>query len=96
MLEIERQKDGSAVITLVGDLSPTEDTTYYEKTYKFYLDANGTLTGMVYDYHASKNISEWNAQGTFEVRGKDTVNILDTSNELIRERITAVKKEAIG
>ena len=96
VLKIEKQRDGSVVITLQGDLTPTEDTTYYEKTYEFYMDAKGKLTGMVSNYHASKYINEWKVQGTFEIRGKDTVEILETSNETIQERIMAIRKEAIG
>ena len=96
VLDILRNKDGSTVITLQGDLTPTENTTYYSKTYELHLDPEQKLTTLVTNYHSSKYISERGAQGTFEIRGKDILHILDTSDEEIRERILAVKREAIG
>lgn len=96
VLDIQTELDGSAVITLQGDLTPTEDTTYYEKTYELHLDPAHQLTTLVVDGHYSKTISEQGDQGSFEIRGKDTIHILDTPAEEIRERIMAIKSDAIG
>lgn len=87
VLDIQRKENGSAVITLQGNLTSTEDTTYQSKTYEFHLDPKGKLTKQVHNYHCSKYISEQGAEGTFEIKGKDTVHILDTPFQEIRARI---------
>ena len=87
VLDIQRKENGSAVITLQGDLTPTGDTTYHSKTYEFHLDPKGKLTTHICNYHASKYIREQGTQGTFEFRGKDTVHILNTPFQEIRARI---------
>ena len=87
VLDIRRKENGSAVITLQGNLTSTEDTTYQSKTYEFHLDPKGKLTKQVHNYHCSKYISEQGAEGTFEIKGKDTVHILDTPFQEIRARI---------
>ena len=95
VLQIAKQENGSTVITLQGDLSPTADTTYYAKTYEFHLDPNGKLVEQIVNYHASKNISDGFAQGTFELRGRDTVHILATPQEKLTEQILATVKELL-
>ena len=90
VLNVEKERNGSAVITLQGDLTSTEDTTYFEKTYEFHLNPDGKLTGMVSKCHASKYISERGAQGTFEIRSKDTLSFLDTPQEEIEARVLEV------
>jgi len=87
VLDIEQLTDGSAIITMQGNLDSTGDTTYYEKTYEFHLDPRGILTKQIGTYHASKIISDGFAQGTFEVRGTDTVHILETAQEELTKRI---------
>lgn len=87
VLGIEQLTDGSAVITMQGNLDSIGDTTYYEKTYEFHLDTKGKLTKQIGTYHASKIISDGFAQGTFEVRGTDTVHILETAQEELTKRI---------
>lgn len=95
VLQIAKQGNGSTVITLQGDLSPTADTTYYAKTYEFHLDPNGKLVEQIVNYHTRKNISDGFAQGTFELRGRDTVHILATPQEKLTEQILATAKELL-
>jgi hypothetical protein len=95
VLQIAKQGNGSTVITLQGDLSPTADTTYYAKTYEFHLDQNGKLVEQIVNYHTRKNISDGFAQGTFELRGRDTVRILATPQEKLTEQILATAKELL-
>lgn len=87
VLDIEQMSDGTAIITMQGNLDSTGDTTYYEKTYEFHLDQRGKLTKQIVIYHARKIISDGFAQGTFEVRGTDTVYILETAQEELTKRI---------
>ena len=96
VLSVERKDDGSTVVTVQADLTPTSDTTYHSKTYEFHLDSLGKLTTHVIRYHMDKYISEQGAEGWFEVEGVDTVHILDTDGEEIRARILAVKEEMIS
>ena len=95
VLQIAKQGNGFTVITLQGDLSPTADTTYYAKTYEFHLDPNGKLVEQIVNYHTRKNISDGFAQGTFELRGRDTVHILETPQEKLTEQILATAKELL-
>ena len=95
LLEIEHREDGSTVISLQGNLTPTKDTTYYEKTYEFHLNPDGKLTTQICSYHSSKDISDGFAQGTFEFRGRDTVYIQNTPKTELTRRILEVTKELL-
>lgn len=93
VLDVKRNADGTTVITIQADLTPTEDTTYYSKTYEFHLNQAGVLTTHVIRYHMEKDISD---QGKFEIMGVDIVHILDTDAEEIKNQILAVKDEMIN
>ena len=95
VLSIVKNQDGTTVITLQGDLNPTEDTVYHEKTYEFHLDLRGKLTMQIVRYHTTKQISDGFAQGTFAFRGQDTVHILNTPREELTERILEVTMEVL-
>ena len=95
VLSIVKNEDGSTVITMQGDLNPTADTVYHEKTYEFHLDLRGNLTTQIVRYHTTKQISDGFAQGTFAFRGQDTVHILNTPREELTERILEVTMEVL-
>ena len=95
VLSIVKNEDGATVITMQGDLNPTADTVYHEKTYEFHLDLRGKLTTQIVRYHTTKQISDGFAQGTFAFRGQDTVHILNTPREELTERVLEVTMEVL-
>ena len=83
--DIQRESDGSAVITLQGDLTEVNNgiATYYTMTFDFSLDPGGKLISLTYsDY--SKVIRE---EGVFEGPYQAVTYILDTPKEELEKRI---------
>lgn len=95
VLDITKQADGSAVITMQGSLDPTDGVTYHEKIYEFQLDPNGRLTTQIVRANYTSEISDGFAQGTFEFEATDTVHILNTPCEELTKRILEVTMEVL-
>ena len=96
VLDIQRGEDGSAVITIQGDLNDADEyTTYYSKTFQFHLDPDGKLTTHVYTGHYRQIVNDYFAQGAFERTQTTTTYIMDTPAEELQERIQAVREEII-
>ena len=95
VLDITKQADGSAVITMQGSLDPTDGVTYHEKIYEFHLDPNGRLTTQIVRANYTSEISDGFAQGTFEFEATDTVHILNTPCEELTKRILEVTMEVL-
>ena len=95
VLDIVKQENGSAVITMQGSLDATDGSTYHEKTYEFHLDSRGKLTTQIVRAHYTSEISDGFAQGTFEFRATDTVHILNTPGEELSKRILEVTMEVL-
>lgn len=95
VLDIVKQEDGSAVITMQGSLVPTDGTTYHEKIYEFHLDSNGRLTTQIVRAHYTVEINDGFARGTYEFRATDTVHILNTPGEELSKRILEVTMEVL-
>lgn len=92
--DILRREDGSAVITIMGDLSESDEyTTYFSKTYEFYLDPDGKLTTHIYYGHYRQLVDDYFAQGTFERRQTTTTYILDIPAEVLEQRIQETWEE---
>ena len=95
VLDISKQADGSAVITMQGSLDATDGITYHEKTYEFHLDPKGRLTTQIVRANYTSEINDGFAQGTFEFRATDTVHILNTPGEELTKRILEVTMEVL-
>lgn len=95
VLDIAKQEDGSAVITMQGSLDATDGITYREKTYEFHLDPKGRLTTQIVRANYTSEINDGFAQGTFEFRATDTVHILNTPGEELTKRILEVTMEVL-
>jgi len=87
VVEIRREQDGSAVITLQADLNGAEAAVYESKSAQFCLDPAGALISCSHNFCLSRYLSAQFGEGTDGYCAWETTRILDTSAGEIRERI---------